>query len=257
MQRLFLKKWLFFLIFLSNSSFFYGDETTEEKKYKIGLCIMATGRYVHFAEQLIESGRKYFLTNHDVTYFVFTDNRINQEKDVVVIPQKRLGWPYDTMMRFEVYFKNKNLLQEMDYLFASDADMLFVAPIGEEILGPLVGTVHPGYVGRRGTYEVNPYSKAFVRADEGQIYFAGGFYGGDREHFFTLIDHNQKMIQEDLSKGIIPLWHDESHLNRYFLDHQPSIVLSPSYCYPESLNLPYPKKLLALDKNHAELRKRK
>jgi len=31
--------------------------------------------------------------------------------------------------------------------------------------------------------------------------------------------------------------------------------LDPSYCYPESWNLPYEKKLLALDKNHQEIRR--
>ena len=34
-----------------------------------------------------------------------------------------------------------------------------------------------------------------------------------------------------------------------------SRILSPSYCYPENWKLKYPKKLLALDKNHDEIRK--
>lgn len=51
------------------------------------------------------------------------------------------------------------------------------------------------------------------------------------------------------------VWHDESHWNRYCIDHKPTTILSPSYCYPESWNLPYKKRLLALDKDHIAYRK--
>ena len=64
-------------------------------------------------------------------------------------------------------------------------------------------------------------------------------------------------IDQDDKNGIVAVWHDESHLNRYLsetfaLDQLKT--LTPSYCYPESWNLPFKKKILALDKNHAEVR---
>ena len=37
--------------------------------------------------------------------------------------------------------------------------------------------------------------------------------------------------------------------------NKPTTILSPSYCYPESWNLNYTKKLLALDKDHESIRK--
>lgn len=62
-------------------------------------------------------------------------------------------------------------------------------------------------------------------------------------------------IEIDLKEhNIIAQWHDESHMNRYFHQNTPTIELSPSYCYPESWSLPFNKKLLALDKNHSEIR---
>jgi histo-blood group ABO system transferase len=64
----------------------------------------------------------------------------------------------------------------------------------------------------------------------------------------------QENIKADLAKNIIAIWHDESHLNRYFIDNKPTKILSPSYCYPESWQLSYPKRLLALDKNHQNMR---
>lgn len=226
---------------------------------KIGLCIMATGKYLEYAERLITSARTHFCKNHDVYYFVFTDGTLKDTgTDIVRIEQKRLGWPYDTMMRFHAYYDARELLTEMDYLFASDADMLFVDTVGDEIIGDLVATLHPGYYNKprsQYTYENNKNSKAYVKKKEGKYYVCGGFYGGSAaamlEYWKTVIDN----VDDDLSRGVVAVWHDESHWNRYCIDHKPTKLLSPSYCYPENWNLPFHKRLLALDKNHNEMRK--
>jgi histo-blood group ABO system transferase len=190
-----------------------------------------------------------------VTYFVFTDREIEKAPDVVRVQQARLGWPYDTLKRFEVYEQNKALFTKLDYIFASDADMLFVADVNEEILGDRVGTQHPGFVGKRGSYEERPFSTAYVKPSERKIYFAGGFYGGKREEMIKLWQRNIANINKDLKRnGFVAVWHDESHLNRDFATFPPTVILSPAYCYPESWDLPYPKKLLALDKNHDQMR---
>jgi histo-blood group ABO system transferase len=50
-------------------------------------------------------------------------------------------------------------------------------------------------------------------------------------------------------------------MNRYLLNNPPTVELTPSYCYPESVklnptswNIPFEPKILALEKNHAEVR---
>ncbi len=174
---------------------------------------------------------------------------------MVKIEQHRLGWPYDTMMRFAMYYDHRDKLKEMDYLFACDADMLFVGDVGGEILGERVATQHPGFVGERGSYETKQISTACVAKHEGAHYFAGGFNGGSRGEFLKMARVITENIKKDLAKNFIAVWHDESHLNRYFIDNLPTVMLSPSYCYPESWKLPYKKRLLALDKNHKEMRK--
>ena len=222
---------------------------------KVGLLVMATGKYINFVPPLIESARKHFCIDHEVTFFIFTDGNLPEADDMVTIQQRRLGWPQDTLMRCAVYLENKERWADMDYVFACDADMRFADSVGSEILGERVATQHPGFVGKRGSYEINPSSTAAVGAGEGERYFAGGFHGGSAQEFEKLVSTMARNIKKDLRHNFVAVWHDESHLNRYFIDAKPTVILSPAYCYPEAWNLPYTKRLLALDKNHAEMRK--
>lgn len=220
----------------------------------IGLLVVATGKYTEFVAPLIESADAYFCKDHAVTYFVFTDGIIPQADNIIRIEQKRLGWPHDTMMRFAMYAQAKDCLQSMDYLYACDADMLFVDHVGDEILADLVGTLHPGFVGTKGTYETRSESTACMNAHEGKCYFAGGFTGGKTQSYLAMAQAITDNIMTDLSNNIIAVWHDESHLNRYFATHEPSLILSPSYCYWQGKKMPYPQKLVALVKNHEDYR---
>jgi len=47
---------------------------------------------------------------------------------------------------------------------------------------------------------------------------------------------------------------DESHMNRYFIDTPPTKILDPSYCHIEGTKSNYTPKLVALNKNHREIR---
>lgn len=222
----------------------------------VGLAIMATGKYISFVDPLVISADKYFCKNHQVTYFIFTDGQGIQGDNIVYVYQPKLGWPFDTMMRFQAYYNARTFVSKQDYIFACDADMLFVDYVGDEILGERVATRHAWFMdNRRGTYETNPISKAFIGDYEGEFYFAGGFYGGSKDEFLRLVKTNSDNIKHDLKNGFIAVWHDESHLNRYFIDNKPTLILSPSYCYTEGASWPYPQKLLALNKDHNEMRR--
>ena len=221
----------------------------------IGLLIVATGKYIQFVEPLILSAQTYFCKDHYVTYYVFTDDTTMTLPDNTLrIYQPQLGWPYDSMLRNEIYYAKKELFEKEDYLFACDADMRFVDHVGNEIFEKRVATLHPGYVNKRGTYETNWHSTAYVADNEGLFYFAGAFYGGEQMAFLELAYTISNNVRQDLEKNIIALWHDESHWNRYCIDFPPSQILSPSYSYPEGHQLEIPKKLLALNKAHDRLR---
>lgn len=221
----------------------------------VGLLIMATGKYIRFVDPLIKSAEKHFCANHNVTYFVFTDGTMPPADNVVCFHQARLGWPYDTMMRYHAYAAHADELAKQDYLFACDADMLFVNTVGDEILGERVATIHPGYYQSRGTYETNPISTAYIPGNQGTHYFAGGFYGASSKEFIKILNTNIANIDKDMQKGYVAVWHDESHWNRYCIDHPPTVILTPSYCFPEGWPIPFKPRLIALNKNHSEMRK--
>ena len=233
---------------------FSACDTSPKTPQKVGLCVVATGKYTRFVEPLIASAREYFCPDHEVTYFVFTDQEITAAHDVIKIHQDLLGWPNDTLKRFHMYAAVREKLSKMDYLYAVDADALFVGKIGEEIFSRRVFTQHPGFLGKTGTYERKKTSTAYVKKKLGTTYCCGGFYGGTRDEFLKFVQRASSMVDRDLKNGYIAKWHDESYLNRYVVDYPPTKTLSPSFCFPDGWELPFEKKIVVLVKDHEEVR---
>jgi histo-blood group ABO system transferase len=220
------------------------------------MLVIATGKYTRFVGPLLESANEHFLPGHEKTVFCFTDGIADDP--IVTVPVDHLDWPGPTLKRYHYFSDAAERLKDMDYLFYSDADMLFVDKVGDEVLGDLVATEHPGFYNKRPqdfSYERRLKSKAYMPPRVGRKYFAGGFNGGKRENFLQMSRVIRGWVDDDQRHGITAVWHDESYMNKYMFMHPPSTILSPSYCFPESWNhLPFPRKLLALDKNHAEMR---
>jgi len=239
---------------------------------KVGLLLIATNKYVKFIPDLIKSADEFFLLNEkverksifgkkseniEVVYHIFTDDTntiIETNRKVIFYKIEHKPWPLVTLGRYETFFRYKWDLMDMDYLFYCDIDMKFVSNIGKEILSKRVATLHPGYVGTIGTPESNTNSKSYYKTDSNSKYYAGGFNGGESTSFLKMSSQIHFNILSDLKKNIIAVWHDESHLNAYFNKYKPTNILDPGYCYPESKDLPYEKKLLALDKDHKSVR---
>ena len=140
--------------------------------------------------------------------------------------------------------------------------MGIIEKVGDEVLGDLVATMHPYqslYPKESRSYDRNPNSLAFVPpGEEGENYYAGGFNGGKTECFLKMAEVIADRVNQDLEKDVIALWHDESQMNRYLIDNPPTLSLTPTYCFAEEQmgnpNYPYEPKIIALKKNHNELR---
>ena len=205
---------------------------------QVAMLIQATGNYASWTVKMIDSARRFFLNQpgFNVSFLIFSDhlNQIATGDDVVGTEQKRMGWPSDSMYRHEIYLNNSHLFKDKDFIFCADADLRFVGDVGFEILGDLVGTQHPGYWRSPPSsfpYDRNPNCCAFVNqtTGDGWQYFYGAFYGGRTKNVVSLFENIKKCASQDKKNKIIPLWHDESYLNHFFIKSPPSIILSPSY----------------------------
>jgi histo-blood group ABO system transferase len=80
-------------------------------------------------------------------------------------------------------------------------------------------------------------------------YFAGGFNGGSKHEYLKMSKELSDNIDEDFNNGIIAVWHDESHMNRYFINNPPTKILGVEYCTPSNL-INKNTKLSAIVKDH-------
>ena len=57
---------------------------------KIGILVIATGKYTQFIPPLYTSIKKHFMKNEDVKIFVFTDGNIPENEDIIKINPIRM-----------------------------------------------------------------------------------------------------------------------------------------------------------------------
>ncbi len=220
----------------------------------VAVCITATGRYLDYALEFIHSAEKFFLKKHSVDFFIFSDGISEYPSSIKYFYWPQLGWPLDTMQRTAAYICYEKEFIDYEWVFAVDADTLCVDEIGDEILGATVGVLHGGFTEGRGTWESNPCSAAFVPEDMRRRYFAGGFFGGERDRFFAICHACQFSQIRDQENEYLAVWHDESHLNRYFAFFPPEVVLGGEYCARELKKNKPGTKMIARKKNHEFLR---
>ena len=245
---------------------------------KVALLCIATGqRYWEFARTMSVSARQFF-PEHD--FLLWTDGPQSIFFDGgQTFNTPALGYPNQTLRRYHIFLEQKEfLLANYDQVFYVDADMQFVAPVGDIFSDGITATLHPGYfqhpkrgirrkaapgqtlepgltyIGHAAGYsEINPESTAYLLDNE--FYYCGGFQGGSTQAYLRAAETISANIDADLRKGIVAIWHDESHWNRYLNDNPPAKVLSPSYCFPEGYDggygwsaQAYPPVLVATDK---------
>ncbi|MBP8789835.1 MAG: hypothetical protein KBH01_00225 [Breznakibacter sp.] len=224
---------------------------------KVAILYICTGRYKIFWKDFFDSCEQFFLNEFRKEYFVFSDSDDLNDQGCVrihLIPENQKEWPFATLYRFKMFASIKEQLKNFDYIFFFNANMRFLEVIGSEILPSkeegLLVVKHPGYYNKSReefTYEKNPESLAFIPEDRGEAYFMGGFNGGRADDYLKMILSLDVNIDKDYEKGIIAVWHDESHLNRYILDYNPK-VLGAAYGCPEGQCVDELAKIIILDK---------
>ncbi|KAG9464525.1 hypothetical protein GDO78_019834 [Eleutherodactylus coqui] len=242
----------------------------QQRDLRIGLTVFAIKKYTVFVQTFIETAEKYFMVGHKVTYYVFTD-RVSDIPIMELAEGRRLmvlraptyqRWQEVSMRRMEILrdYSRQRFTDEVDYLVCVDVDMRFNDEVGVEILSDRFGTLHPGMYGvprKIYTYERNPQSEAFIPLDEGDFYYAGGYFGGNVEEVYKLTSFCHNAMMADKAKNIEAIWHDESYLNKYFLYHKPTKILSPEYLWDDSFGIPKflkRRRFVTVPKKHNEIR---
>lgn len=230
-----------------------------EQGIHVGLMALVVGTYARFVRRFLSSAETHFLPGQMVTYYILTDNprtldppvELSPGRQMKVLPAAELpGWDglaYRRMVLFAEAIRD-SIGHDVDYVFCADIDQEFVGPVGEEILGDLVATLHPEFFEmprNKFPYEYQVDSSACVEEDEGEYYYTSEFYGGVLSQMRRLARECSLLILQDQANKVTARELEESYLNRYLIDHRPTCVLSPEYSWWDSpLTAHVPKKRL-------------
>ena len=223
-------------------------------------------------------------------FHVFTDQtgrvetfaRDNPDLAITCHQINPLNWPEATLYRYKLISEAAQSLTE-DYLMHLDADMLFKQEFGRE-LNPLdwengiALVAHPGFwrpagfgrprfyfsnpkvflidllsylrVGGLGSWSRDLDSLAHVKRHKRREYVCGGVWMGSRRSFLDMVASLKNSVSRDEERGVMAVWHDESHLNKWASENLHT-TLTPQYCfdpgYPQLRNLE--EVIRAVDKN--------
>lgn len=187
-------------------------------------CVVHGAAYQRYADQLRPDVFEHFLPG---------------ESEFYVLPGRPgpqgHNWPYVSATRYRVALDHWELFTG-DHVFQIDADSRIVGPVGAEILcDGITVTTHPGFPPDVSPdvcpYERRPGSTARVPYGEGRQYHPGAFVGGSRDAFHRLASYVADAVDRDIQRGVHAVWYEESHLNRYLVDHPPQLVLDRRYCW--------------------------
>lgn len=214
---------------------------------------VATNRYLDYWKKLVSSADRYLQPGAELTFFVFTDNpdeakslqKHTQRSRIIPIDVPPLTWPDATLLRYELFADAWSLIDK-EIVMHLDADMVLCAdcvidPDESSWPSGIALVRHPGFrrpsslrrlklylsspkflcgdvkswlrFGGLGTWETSRNSRAFVPRGERAVYVCGGTWMGFREPLGEMIRTLASRTREDLLRGTIAVWHDESHLN--------------------------------------------
>ena len=94
---------------------------------KVAILYICTGKYKKFFNGFYDSCEKFFLTNYNKTYFVWTDDgRIaNGLNNVYIYFKECEGFPADSLFRFEMFLQAEMELRNFDFVYFINSLAIF------------------------------------------------------------------------------------------------------------------------------------
>ena len=226
---------------------------------KLAVIFIGTNKYLEFFPSYFNScienlAPSSFVEKH---FFVFSDGKVEGElpDNITFIPTEHKPWPAITLERFHTILNIEDRLKDFDWILFLDADMEVRQKVESSELftaKDFIGVHHPcHYKTGTGTYERNPKSEACVTGDQIN-YYQGCLWGGKTSAVIPMMKTLKDRVDKDYENDIIAVWHDESHLNRFFIDNEDKLhALSPDYAFPECYpDYPFEQKIVHLAKDN-------
>lgn len=189
---------------------------------KIGILYIGIGRYSCFWPEFYESCERNLVPGAEKHYYVFTDkeSEIGGDEHVEVFHQDDMGWPLNSLFRFKMFHRICDRLKVNDFLFFFNSNARVVRtveaadilPEKEDFSALCMAT------GAELGFEKRPESAACVPQGPVRNYYSGALNGGKCAPYLELVKACDAMVDTDLRNGIMPVWHDESVINRYLMD---------------------------------------
>lgn len=247
---------------------------------EISLISIATNGYTKYWLQMINSLISSMQEITRIRVHVLTDDpefvKLNAPShlraEFIIHKIESEPWPYPTLLRYKYINSIVNELGT-NYFMYLDADMKVHAGFDKNLknlfeMHDMNFVAHPGFwrdtqkqnlsltfsslrrsvsdiyrmirIGGLGDWETRRESLAFVPREHRDVYICGGVWFGKVTTLKELALALESNTSTDLAEGLIAKWHDESHLNAWYVKNG-GWVLSPEYCfdptYPQLRNL--------------------
>ena len=203
---------------------------------KIAVYYIATDKYINFFSQFLNS-LKLFFPNVKKKVILITDDEKNyiDIKTIgnIEIKKEHIDhhfWPIPTL--FKMFYIQKFFAYDCDYHFYCNANMNFLNEfeINDSFdmcfMGHYLNDRLPFYTINYGNCNnciVPPnWAKCHISKEEipkEAKYCQAGFFGGKSDNVLHLLKSINEMLKDDLKHNIIPIWHDETYLNKYLLKY--------------------------------------
>ncbi len=233
--------------------------------YDLTIATIATNKYLDFLIGNLEGLAEARKGLGSTQVVVFTNKpsgmpRRYKNLDLEFVGIENFAWPEITLLRYEILSRNAEAFMGSRIMWL-DADMLIVKPLDLSKLVFETDKVylarHPGYLGGvpvvqqsiverlarlltltknlvvgqigQGTWEKRKSSRAYVPNFARRTYVHGAVWIGPAGPFIEMCRTLAERTRQDLEKGIIALWHDESHLNWYLANFPDKCELLPKH----------------------------